>query len=191
MNKLILIALPTIMSFGGCVMPNGVKLPGDVSSNYSEFDKATEVSLEPVWTFGDSGFRIGLFKSTRMAKEDVTFIAKYMDIENIADGHSLKFSIDGDIVSLSVSDSSTNIQTETQYSPSSSSRSYSAKMALIERILSSNTTLAKLSFLNGTYVEGTVISPKHNDQRLDKSPSTLPKPAEAFARFLQKTEELR
>lgn len=182
------VLLVSLLAVSGCVMPNGVKLPGNVSSTYSEFDKATETRLEPVWLFSEPTFKIGLFKSTRMAKNDVTFIAEYVGIANIAGGNSLKFSIDGDIVSLPVSDSSTNIQTETQYTSSSSSRSYFGDIGLVKRILNSGTTLAKLSFLDGTYVEGTVISPEYNDQRLDKSPSILPKPAEAFARFLQEIE---
>lgn len=201
--------LPLILiflSFTGCVAAStGITMPGTLTVNKSDFDSSTEVSVEPVSTWGDDsngqynkGFKIGLYKSSRMDKNDVVFIARYMGIENIEKKDSLSFNIDGEIISLDAIDIATDLELDDTssaglpYDMTSSSRKFQGNISLVNKIINSKRTVVKLNLLNGKYAEGVFISDEYENY---KAPLGLDfkvkKPKQAFSDFVIKLKELK
>jgi len=136
-------------------------LPGTIKESVSGFDKATEITMEPAWVGnGLTGFKLGLFRSSRMEPDKAILTAYAIGAYNFDYGESLHFNVDGEIISFKSIDSLTKIEMvpgeyNSVYSSAPynlSSKRYEITKDFIKRLLDAKEVWGKIS-LSQTYVE--------------------------------------
>jgi hypothetical protein len=165
--RLIALFLPLLLL--GCAA-----VPGNIQTHKSLFDNADELSMTPAWVLdGMKGFRIGLSHTSRMPANELTLTAMVNGAVNIADGDSIKFNIDGEVVAFKPFDALTTHAS----GPGSleSSRRYVVTLDFLRRIISATNCTARLDLYQG-YLEG----------RFSTDAPTTARPA--FRRFLSTLE---
>ena len=137
-------------------------LPGSITERVSNFDKTTEISMEPAWLSGGSeAIKFGLYKTSKMNNDQAMLVAIVKGAYNFASKDSLQFNIDGEIVSLNSIDMLTDIETEdgvynsVAYFPAynTSSKRYMVKKDFIKRLLDAKNVWVKVN-LSKDYFEG-------------------------------------
>jgi len=129
--------------------------PGYITEERSEFDGARELYMEPAWTEGD--VKLSLRWRSTMDDGTAVMVATVKGAYNIIDGQSLKFNVDGRVISLHAIDSVTEIRTTTAGSyagPTNwSSREYFVTREIIDRLVDGNHVVARVDMMHG-YAEG-------------------------------------
>lgn len=105
MKKVMMICVCCSLAFAGCQT-----LPGGVQVSVSQFDGTKQIMMEPAWLY-DSYIKLGLFKNSKMDKDEVELIATVKGAHGFAGEESLHINIDGDIINLASLDELTDIET--------------------------------------------------------------------------------
>ena len=88
-------------------------MPGSISESVSGFDKTTEITMEPAGVFRSYSesyiIKLGLYKTSKMDENNAVLEVFVEGAYNFADKDSVQFNIDGEVISLTSSDSLTNI----------------------------------------------------------------------------------
>ena len=137
-----------------------MSMPGAIHTNISEFDNTKEIILEPAWV--GSGIKLGLLKRTNMPQDELILIVMIDIIRTFAPGNSLHFNIDGEIVSFSSIDATTEFEMGKGiynpiglYFPSVnwSSKRYLINKQFLKKILNAQRVVIRID-LRKEYVEG-------------------------------------
>jgi hypothetical protein len=143
--------------------------PGNINESQSTFDGSTQLVIEPpalvrssADTWSGTNMEMSLFWNSKMKPEKIILEVYVQGIESFAQGKSLHFNIDGEIVSFTSIDQLTDFQTESgffgpvgEYHPATthSSKRYLISTKFLERILNAKDVRIKLD-LSKTYIEG-------------------------------------
>jgi len=179
MRKIIIILSLSILT--GCA--SMVALPGSISENISNYDGTKEISIEPAWLY-NSSIKLGLFKNTKMEKDDIVLITVVKGTHLIDSGESLHIKIDGESFDFASIDSMTDIETTEGFygsgisiPPSNwSSKRYLITKAFLKKLINANEVWVKIE-LSKTYVEG----------RFSSNAPTTARPA--FKKFNEKISQ--
>lgn len=179
MKKIIIILSVTILT--GCA--SLATLPGSMSENISDYDGTKEISIEPAWLY-NSPIKLGLFKNTKMKKDNIVLIAVVKGTHLVDSGEALHIKIDGEFFNFASIDSMTDIETTEGFYGSSiyippsnwSSKRYIITKAFLEKLINANEVWVKID-LDKTYVEG----------RFSSNAFTTARPA--FKKFNDKINE--
>lgn len=157
-----------VLVLAGCA----VTVPGGIQESISSFDGAKEIAMEPALVCREDGpyscfIRLGLFKRSTMSPESVMLLAVVSGTNPIAEGASLHFDMDGDVVSF------TSIDVNTRYSigtgphttgaafckPSDgcSVKRYIVDKSFMKRLLTAHRAAVRVSLRRG-YVQGELKS---------------------------------
>ena len=149
----------------------GCVVPGQISTMKSTFDGSTAVHSEPAWVYDgmlSSEIMLSLFRSSNMPSNEVVLTASAS--KNIADGPSLKFNINGEIVALTSFDATSDISTPPGMGVRCAKR-YNTDLAFISRLIDATNVTVRLDLFR-SYAEG----------RFSNDGPTMSRPA--FRRFL-------
>lgn len=141
----------------------GVGTPGHISKSTSQFDNSSQLMLEPAWVGSMTGLKMGLVWNSKMPPDTVLLVAIVQGLNRISDGKSLHFNINGEFLSLTSIDASTNYQTEngglylainTYIPPSNwSSKRYVINRELLDKLVEAEKVVAKID-LDRSAIEG-------------------------------------
>ena len=84
-----------------------VPIPGDIKIDKSEFDGSTMIHMEPAWV-GNSLIKFGLFRSSKMYKNEVILKVLVNGIYRFANDDSLEIKIDGELLKPRLADGYTD-----------------------------------------------------------------------------------
>lgn len=157
-----LLLLP-LLSFIGCAALGIKDLPGTIRENVSEFDKSTEILMEPAWLMdgGSPSFKLGLFRTSKMDLDKVILTVVVNGIHNFSSKDSLSFNMDGKIESFDSIDTTTKVEYEPgEYNSVASisgthwsSKRYEVSKDFISALITGKKVWAKVS-LEQSYMEG-------------------------------------
>lgn len=184
-NSYKLLVICFFLSIVGCATTMVPGLPGHIGVDRSKFDNSTVLRLEPAWIktdFGRPYIKLGLYKTSRMQKEDIVLIAVVEGAHNFDKDKSLTFNIHGGIVSFKSIDAITDIETSSghysniAYIPPKnwSSKQYLIDRSFLQTILMAGRVAIRID-LRKTYVEGILTGSQAN---------------KAFNRFNEKMESV-
>lgn len=136
----------------------GISMPGQITVNKSEFDKKTQVNMEPAFFRGGS-FGLGLQWFSSSPEGIIFVVSTPQQLVNIESKGGLQFNIDGKIVKLDSVDNYTKFKSN-YYSggviDQDSRRRFSGDLALLNKIMSAKDVKVKLVTLDG-YREGDLL----------------------------------
>lgn len=186
MNKEIFFSLILTLMFTGCV---SLDTKGIVKSMYnvpetgvSDFDGTKYIRMKNLSCIKkDVGLLLDLYQDTKMAKENIVILTlKVTGYHSIADGSSLHFNIDGEIINLKTMDNTTAIEEvyhsiyqpgyvgrdiyiPSVYSPAvqASTKRYVITDTFVDKVANSKKAVIKVD-LARSYVEG-ICSPQESD----------------------------
>lgn len=186
MNKGIFFSLILSLMFMGCV---SLDTKGIVKSMYnvpetgvSDFDGTKYIRMKNISCIKkDVGLLLDLYQDTKMAKKNIVILTlKVTGYHSIADGSSLHFNIDGEIIDLKTMDNITAIEEvyhsiyqpgyigrdiyiPSIYSPAvqASTKRYVITDTFVDKVANSKKVVMKVD-LARTYVEG-ICSPQESD----------------------------
>ncbi|MEW5745238.1 MAG: hypothetical protein AB1805_07380 [Nitrospirota bacterium] len=153
-----------------------VSMPGAIKTAQSEFDGATEITMEPAWickeaSLSGCAFKLGLQRRSTMPGDQIILIAMVQGVFYFSEP-SLLLNIDGEILKLVSIDSMTDISsTEGVYLPPAYSpkvilpgfylppsnwsvKQYLMDKALLQKMISAQKVAVRINS-SKTYVEGT------------------------------------
>jgi hypothetical protein len=133
----------------------GCGTAGQLAVTKSDLNQAEQISFEPAWVDHGlaSSFRIGAHRNSKMPPGDVVLTVLTRGGKLIADGPSLKFSINGTITILTSIDETTRI--ESGYSDVWGSKRYEVKVDFLHALVESSNVMCRLE-LDRSFVEGVV-----------------------------------
>lgn len=161
MNRFPLFVLIFILvQSSACVTTPPMKW-GKTTEKVSKFDNTKEIYMEHASIYSDSGITFSLFKNSKMPKDSVVLEARVMGLHTFADGESLLFNIDGDIIGLESIDAVPDWEVNygeyigNIYVPGYdfSSKRYVITKGLIKKLIDGRSVWVKIR-LSKTYVEG-------------------------------------
>lgn len=185
MNKAICYSLIMSLLFVGCVSLNTKEI---VKSMYnvpetgaSDFDGTKYIRMKNISCIKNVGLLLDLYQDSKMAKQNIVILTlKVTGYHSIADGSSLHFNIDGEIIDLKTMDNVTafeevypsiyqpgyigsNVYIPSFYSPGvqASTKRYVITNAFVDKIANSSKVIMKAD-LARTFVEG-VCSPLESE----------------------------
>jgi hypothetical protein len=174
MKNLLLVPLCLVIGCAGT--------PGNTSKSVSTFDGSTQIKVEPAWVFNGwsaTGFKLGLYRNSSMPEDKVIMVAVAKGAESIADGESLRFNFNGEIIGLTSIDTTTDVRFEpgvytsllSTPGTSWSSKRYETDIAFTKRLVNETNVTVRLE-LARDFMEGRISS---------DAPTTV---RPAFRRFL-------
>ncbi len=155
MKRLLLAAGFSLFLWGCLGLP---PLPGDVSVKTSAFDQSQGVYMEPAWVSSSEGFTVssvikfGLYKSSKMPKDEVVLTVFVYGPYAFAPGESLRFNVDGAMVNLTPIDTYTDIDWK-QYEGLYTWKRYLITTAFLARLIDAERVVVRVDLLK-TFVEG-------------------------------------
>lgn len=157
----------TVLLAAGCA----VTVPGGIQESISSFDGAKEIAMEPALVCREEGpgscfIRLGLFKRSTMAPESVMLLAVVSGTNPIAEGASLHFDMDGDVVSFTSIDGKTRYSIGTgphttgaafcKSSDGCSVKRYIVDRSFVKRLINAHRAAVRVSLKRG-YVQGELL----------------------------------
>ena len=149
MKPLLLLFVLALVS--GCIVP------GSVSVSKSNFDGSTEIHTEPAFVYDGvftSEIMFSLHRNSTMQPGEVILTASAS--KNIADGPSLKINLDGEIVSFTSIDSTSEIFTApvgTSRAAVRCAKRYKVDIDLLNRMMRGTNVMVRLELFR-TFAEG-------------------------------------
>lgn len=146
MRKTILILLMV------CLISGCATLPGSINECVSGFDKTAEIKMEPAWvgnSFSDNPIKLGLYKTSKMDADKAILTVIVQGAYNFALKESLKFNIDGNIVSFDSVDAITNVEPDIgqYFSCNWSSKRYEVTKDLIKQLIGAKEVWVKVNLI--------------------------------------------
>lgn len=135
-------------------------MPGSIDKNISKFDGSVSYQMEPAWV-RDSLFKFGLYWDSKLPNDEIIMDVVIKGTDTISNDESLLFKIDGELISLTSIDATTdhNINPGSAapgfYFPPStwSSKRYVINKDFLRRILEAKEVLVRVR-LSKSYIEG-------------------------------------
>lgn len=139
----------------GCASMMPANTPGTVTTSKSDYDGTLQTVVAPSWT-GDVGqIKIGAFKTSKMAKEDVVLVVQNDAIKYFDNNHPNFFvKIDGVEIPLSPDNKNTECHTSNTITYAYCQQQFSVKVDFIEKMLKAKSVKFKLNLRDNTYATG-------------------------------------
>lgn len=140
-----------VMVLTGCAVIPGT--PGYVSVSQSEFDKTTQISMQPVAINDWSTLTLGMTWRSDWEKDEFVLEAATLGAKSIVKEKSLFFNIDGKIYDLTSIDATTDYYVNPMSRQGFSFKRYNIKKELVEKIISAKDIKVRL-VLDKEFSEG-------------------------------------
>jgi len=152
MRRNILLILIAVFILVGCAtIPLS---PGYIYKTTSDFDGATQWSMEPVIIPGGGGISLGLFHSTKMNPDKLILEVEIRGLQTIESCH---WKVDGGLYHFSPINPRTEFGTEgegTVYIHNVSIQTYWITKEFLEKILNAKEAIIRVDLENNTFLDG-------------------------------------
>ena len=168
-SSLFILPILILPWLAGCI-----GMPGQLSSSKSVFDGSREIRIEPAWVsqgWSPMSFKLGLYRNSNMESNRAMLVA--LGTENISDGRSLKFNIDGEVIALESIDRVSEISSQ---GPNVFySKRYEIDLTLPKRLVTGSNVTVRIEYFRS-----------HEDGTFSKDDPFSARPA--FRKFINAVE---